>query len=161
MKKNIHILLAATLLFGATSCEDFLQKDPPSSPSQSVFWQKKSDFESALAGTYSVMYSGVFSQIMPCLDGLTDNAIVQHSEGTYGWAKTIAQGDLTPNQGGFVTDIYGNCYKGIARVHILMEQLDQYTGSDISADEKKFMLAQCKALRGYFYWSFLATPRTW
>ena len=47
MKKNIHILLAATLLFGATSCEDFLQKDPPSSPSQSVFWQKKSDFESA------------------------------------------------------------------------------------------------------------------
>lgn len=46
MKKNIHILLAATLLFGATSCEDFLQKDPPSSPSQSVFWQKKSDFES-------------------------------------------------------------------------------------------------------------------
>ena len=91
MKKNIHILLAATLLFGATSCEDFLQKDPPSSPSQSVFWQKKSDFESALAGTYSVMYSGVFSQIMPCLDGLTDNAIVQHSEGTYGWAKTIAQ----------------------------------------------------------------------
>lgn len=114
MKKNIHILLAATLLFGATSCEDFLQKDPPSSPSQSVFWQKKSDFESALAGTYSVMYSGVFSQIMPCLDGLTDNAIVQHSEGTYGWAKTIAQGDLTPNQGGFVTDIYGNCYKGIA-----------------------------------------------
>ena len=26
MKKNIHILLAATLLFGATSCEDFLQK---------------------------------------------------------------------------------------------------------------------------------------
>jgi len=151
MKKNIHILLAATLLFGATSCEDFLQKDPPSSPSQSVFWQKKSDFESALAGTYSVMYSGVFSQIMPCLDGLTDNAIVQHSEGTYGWAKTIAQGDLTPNQGGFVTDIYGNCYKGIARVHILMEQLEQYTGSDISADDKKFMLAQCKALRGYFY----------
>lgn len=41
MKKNIHILLAATLLFGATSCEDFLQKDPPSSPSQSVFWQKR------------------------------------------------------------------------------------------------------------------------
>ena len=26
MKKNIHILLAATLLFGATSCEDFLRQ---------------------------------------------------------------------------------------------------------------------------------------
>ena len=32
MKKNIHILLAATLLFGATSCEDFLQKDSSVKP---------------------------------------------------------------------------------------------------------------------------------
>lgn len=151
MKRNLHILLAAALLAGATSCEDFLQKDPPTSPSQSVFWQKKSDFESALAGCYSVMYSVPFSQIMPCFDGLTDNAIVQHSESTYGHAKIIAQGDLTPNQGGFVTDVYNNCYKGIARIHILMQQLDQYTGSDIDAGEKKFILAQCKALRGYFY----------
>ena len=37
MKKNIHILLAATLLFGATSCEDFLQKDPPPAPSPKTF----------------------------------------------------------------------------------------------------------------------------
>lgn len=151
MKKHIHILLAAALIAGATSCDDFLQKDPPASPSQSVFWQKKSDFESALAGTYSVMYNGPFSHIMPCFDGLTDNAVIQHSEATYGHAKIIAQGDLTPNQGGFVTDVYNNCYKGIARVHLLMGELQKYTGTDISADEKKFMLAQCKALRGYFY----------
>lgn len=151
MKRNIHILLAAALLAGATSCEDFLQKDPLSSPSQSVFWQRKSDFESALAGCYSVMYNIPFSQIMPCFDGLTDNAIVQHNEGTYGHVKIIAQGDLTPNQSGFVTDVYNNCYKGIARIHILMQQLDQYAGSDINADEKEFILAQCKAMRGYFY----------
>lgn len=151
MKRNIHILLAAALLACAASCDDFLQKDPPSSPSQSVFWQKKSDFESALAGVYSMMYKGPFSQIMPCFDGLTDNAVVQHSEATYGHAKIIAQGDLTPNQGGFVTDVYSNCYKGIARVHLLMNELDKYTGADISADDRKFMLAQCKALRGYFY----------
>ena len=81
MKKNIHILLAATLLFGATSCEDFLQKDPPSSPSQSVFWQKKSDFESALAGTYSVMYSGVFSQIMRSEEHTSE--LQSHSEISY------------------------------------------------------------------------------
>lgn len=150
MKKNIHLLLAA-LLISATSCEDFLQKDPPTTPSQSVFWQKKSDFDSALAGTYSVMYAGPFSYIMPCFDGLTDNAIVQHSEATYGHAKIIAQGDLSPNQGGFVTDIYSNCYTGIARVHLLMNQLETYAGGDMNAEEKKFILAQCKALRGYFY----------
>lgn len=151
MKKNIHILLASALLIGATSCEDFLQKDPPASPSQSIFWQQKSDFASALAGTYSVMHESVFSVILPCMDGITDNAVVQHNEGTYGWAKTIAQGDLTPNQGGFVSEIYAKSYLGIARVHILLEQLENYTGTDISADEKKYMVAQCMALRGYFY----------
>lgn len=156
MKKKIHILLAAVVLTATTSCEDFLQKDPPSTPSQSIFWQKKSDFESALTGCYSKMYSGEFSQTIPCLDGLTDNAIIQHEEGTYGNVKTIAQGDLTPNKGGFVTGVYGNAYTAIARIHILMEHLDQYKGGDISVDERKFMMAQCKALRGYFYsWLYM------
>lgn len=156
MKKKIQILLAAALLAGATSCEDFLQKDPPSSPSQSIFWQKKSDFESALAGCYSQMYASEFSQIVPCYDGLSDNAIVQHEEGTYGNAQTIAQGDLSPSKGGYVSEVYKNAYKGIARIHILMEQLEAYKGGDINADDRKFMFAQCKALRGYYYsWLYM------
>ena len=57
MKRVINIILASALLVGSTtSCSDFLQKDPPSSPSQSIFWQKKSDFDSALAGSFSMMY---------------------------------------------------------------------------------------------------------
>lgn len=151
MKNFIYIFLAATLVANMSSCVDYLQKDPQSSPSQSVFWKKKSDFESALAGTYSVLYSQPFSETRLCLDGLTDNAIVQHSESTYGHVKIIAQGDLTPNQTGFVTSIYDNCYTGIQRVHLILEQLEQYKGSDITDDERTFMIAQCKALRGYFY----------
>lgn len=156
MKKKIHILLAAALLAATSSCEDFLQKDPPGSPSQSLFWQKKSDFESALAGCYSQMYAGEFSQAVPCYDALSDNAIAQHEEGNYGNTQTIAQGDLSPNKGGFVTGVYSNAYKGIARVHILLEHLEAYKGRDISADEKKIMSAQCKALRGYYYsWLYM------
>lgn len=156
MKKKIHILLVASVLAGTTSCEDFLQKDPPGSPSQKIFWQKKSDFESALAGCYSQMYAGEFSQAVPCYDGLSDNAIVQHEDSTYGNAQTIAQGDLSPDKGGFVTGVYSNAYKGIARVHLLMEHLEAYKGRDISVGEKKFMFAQCKALRGYYYsWLYI------
>lgn len=41
MKKIVNIILASALLVSSTtSCSDFLQKDPPSSPSQSIFWQK-------------------------------------------------------------------------------------------------------------------------
>lgn len=158
MKKIINIVLASALLVGSTtSCSDFLQKDPPSSPSQSIFWQKKSDFQSALAGSFSMVYEwpGVMSQIIACFDNLTDNSICQHDEDTYGRTKTIALGDLDPNTGGYVSYMYNHCYQGIARVHLLMENLEAYQGVDISADEKAFMVAQCKALRGYFYsWLF-------
>ena len=99
MKKIVNIILASALLVSSTtSCSDFLQKDPPSSPSQSIFWQKKSDFQSALAGSFSMVYEwpGVMSQIVACFDNLTDNSICQHDEDTYGKTKTIALGDLDP-----------------------------------------------------------------
>lgn len=161
MKKIINIVLASALLVGSTtSCSDFLQKDPPSSPSQSIFWQKKSDFESALGGCFSTMHQngdplpydpGVMSQIIACFDNMTDNSICQHDENTYGRSKTIAIGNLDPNTDGYVKYMYEQCYRGIARVHLLMDNLEVYEGSDMSAGDKDFFLGQCKALRGYFY----------
>lgn len=157
--KRINIYLVSALLMGTTvSCSDFLQKDPPSSPSQSIFWQKKSDFDSALAGTFSMMYEwpGEMSQIIPCFDNLTDNSICQHNEDTYGRSQTIALGDLDPNTTGYVSYMYSHCYTGIARAHLVMENLALYEGSDMTEDDKNFIMAQCKALRGYFYsWLYL------
>lgn len=154
MKKILNITLVLGVFMGlTTSCDDFLQKDPTASPSQSIFWQKKSDFDSALAGCFSMMHEwpGEMSQIIACYDNLTDNSICQHNESTYGSSQTIALGDLTPNTGGYVTYLYQHCYKGIARIHLVMENLENYQGTDISADERSFILAQCKALRGYYY----------
>ena len=157
--KRINIYLVSALLMGTTvSCSDFLQKDPPSSPSQSIFWQKKSDFDSALAGTFSIMYEwpGEMSQIIPCFDNLTDNSICQHNEDTYGKSQTIALGDLDPNTTGYVSYMYSHCYTGIARAHLVMENLALYEGSDMTEADKNFIMAQCKALRGYFYsWLYL------
>lgn len=154
MKKVINIILASALLVGSTtSCSDFLQKDPPASPSQTIFWQKKSDFQSALAGSFSIVYEwpGVMSQIVACFDNLTDNSICAHDEDTYGRSRTIALGELNPNTSGYVSSMYSHCYKGIARIHILLDNLESYQGADMSAEEKAFMVAQAKALRGYFY----------
>lgn len=144
MKKIINICLL--LVFAATSlisCDDFLQKDPTAVPSQSVFWKKKSDFESGLAGVYSVLYNSPFSARLARLEGMTDNCIQSD--------LSIILGDLTPNTGDFVKDIYNNCYVGIARLHTVLHQLDIYEGSDISPAEEQFMRAQCYMLRAYFY----------
>lgn len=80
MKKIFSLMLTSALLLGGTSCDDFLQMDPQSSPSQSIFWQKKSDFQSALAGSFSIMFEwpGEMSQIVACFDNLTDNSICQY-----------------------------------------------------------------------------------
>lgn len=153
MKKGLYILFAVLLATVSSCSDDFLQKDPTGTPSESSFWQRKSDFESALAGVYSYVYSwpGVLSEIQACYDGLTDNANTQYDESTYGNSKTIATGDLDPNTGGFVTYIYNNCYVIINRANTLMEHLANYKGTDMTEAEKSRMMAECKAWRGYCY----------
>lgn len=153
MKYLNSILTIGVLTLGISSCSGFLDKQPPSSPSQSVFWKSKSHFESAIGGAYSVVYNwpGALSQILPCFDGLSDNAIAHHDETTYGSVLTIARGDLTPNTSGFVTQVYDVCNQGITRVHLIMQNLEQYKGSDISESDRKLMLGECYALRGYYY----------
>ena len=66
-------------------------------------------------------WPGVMSQIVACFDNLTDNSICQHNESTYGSSQTIALGDLDPNTGGYVSYMYDHCYRGIARIHLVME----------------------------------------
>lgn len=153
MKYLKNILAIGVLTLGMSSCSDFLDKQPPSSPSQNVFWKSKRDFESAIAGAYSVVHTwpGVLSEIMPCFDGLSDNAIVRHNETTYGSVLTTAQGDMTPNTDGFVKQVYDVCYMGITRVHLIMENLKNYKGNDISETERTHILGECYALRGYYY----------
>lgn len=158
MKRLINIVLATLLLLGTTACSDFLQKDPPSSPSLDIFWKSKADFEYGLASCYSVVYEWPQSlgEIQACFDNLTDNSLCQHDETTYGSTKTMAQGDITPFSNGFVQDIYKICYMGIGRVHQVMYQLSEYKGIDMSDDDRQFIMGQCKALRGYFYyWLYL------
>lgn len=158
MKRIIYLFLTGIILMSTTSCEDYLQKDPPSSPSQAVFWKSKSDFDYAVSACYSLVYDwpGSLSQIQACFDNLTDNSLCQHDEVTYGRTKTMAQGDVTPFSDGYINDIYKVAYKGIGRVHQIMYQLENYTGKDISDEDRSFILGQCKGLRGYYYyWLYL------
>lgn len=156
--RRLFIYIGTILcMAGATSCDDFLQKDPPSSPSESIFWQRKSDFDQALTACYSIIYDwpGVFSDVTPSYDNLTDNALCQFDEDTYGRSKTMMLGDIYPTTGGFVSNNYGKAYKAIARCNLFLEKIASYKNQDITDKEKVYMVAQAKALRAYFYhWLF-------
>lgn len=157
MKKRILFycgLISIGLTLGA--CSDFLQKDPPSSPSESIFWQKKSDFDNALTACYSsIIDNGFTSEKIPCFDNLTDNALCQFDETTYGRTKTMIMGDIYSTTDGFVSDVFNGSFKAISRCNLFMDKLDAYEGVDISEAERTYMIAQAKALRAYFYhWLF-------
>lgn len=158
MKRNYIYasLICFVTLF--SSCDDFLQKDPPSEPSESVFWQKKIDFDYALNSCYSVIYEwpGVFSQAIPSYDNLTDNSLCQFDEDTYGRTKTMMMGDIYPTTTGFVSRNFSLAYKAISRCNLFLTKLNEYQGGDITDTDRRYMEAQAKALRAYFYhWLYL------
>ena len=158
MKRNYIYasLICFVTLF--SSCDDFLQKDPPSGPSESIFWQKKSDFDYALNSCYSVIYEwpGVFSQAIPSYDNLTDNSLCQFDEDTYGRTKTMMMGDIYPTTTGFVSRNFELAYKAISRCNLFLTKLNEYQEGDITDADRKYMEAQGKALRAYFYhWLYL------
>lgn len=160
MKRLINILLTVALIWGTISCDDFLQRDPLTSPSQAVFWKSKADFDYALSACYSVQYNqaGILSQVISCMDNLTDNAYCRYEwDGTFGRSRTMQQGDIDPTTDGYPLQMFLLTYEAIARAHQIIHQLDNYTGGDITADDRKFYIAQCKAIRAYFYhWMYLS-----
>lgn len=121
MKRNYIYAGLICFLSLFSSCDDSLQKDTPSVPSESIFSEKKVDFDYILNSCYSVVYEwpDVFSQPIPSYDNLTDNSLCRFDEDTYERTKTMMMGDIT------------------------------------NAD-RKYMEAQGKALRAYFYhWLYL------
>ena len=157
MKKIVYIAGICLATLTLSSCDGFLQKDPTKNPSQSSFWKSKADFDYAMTACYSTFYdTGGYSQMTSCFDNLTNNSACQHDEGIYGKTKTMALGDITPHSGGFIDDIYRVAYKGIARAHQVLFQLENYTEGDITEKDRNLLIGQCKALRGYFYhWLYL------
>ena len=158
MKKILYYFGLIYVGLTVCSCSDFLQKDPLSNPSESIFWKNKSDFDYALTACYSVIYDwpGVFSQITPCYDNLTDNTLCQFDEETYGSTKTMMLGDIYPTTGGFVSRTYLLGFKAISRCNLFLEKLNEYQGRDLSQEDRNYMIAQAKALRAYFYhWLYL------
>lgn len=152
MKAKLIYLGIVCLGLTQSSCSDFLQKDPTTSPSESVFWQKKSDYDYALTACYStIINNGFTSEIGPCLDNLTDNALCQFDDSWYGKTKTMILGDIYSTTSGFVSDVYNGSFKAISRCNLFIEKLQAYEGTDISDAERTYMIAQAKALRGYYY----------
>lgn len=152
MKNYIIYSLLVFVSLSLISCDtELLDRNPKDKLSSSEFWKSKSDLDMALTAVYASLQDGggIVSYGLPNLDVLTDNAYGQHN---YWNSQTFVQGNISPSMGGYVTDLYNTCYKGIARVNIFLEKLADYQGTDIDANAKANYEAEARFIRGYFYY---------
>ena len=61
MKKiKLYTIAAIASLLPLFSCEDFLDLNPTTQPSETTFWKTENDFNMALAGIYGQMRSNIY-----------------------------------------------------------------------------------------------------
>lgn len=152
MKKILLYSIYLSLILSMSSCSDFLELAPPDKPSEATFWKTKSDFELALNGCYGGLQEERLSALLISYDCMTDNAYRGVGSGNYENERYVT-GLLNPSDnGGHVTEIYKQSYKAIARINNFLYQLENATGTGITEEEKKNMVAEAHFLRGYCYW---------
>lgn len=151
MNKLSYISLLVAGMMTVSSCSDILDTPPTTSPSESIFWQSKSDFDSALTGCYQGMQEEVLSHRMVTFDCLTDNAYGSAGS-SYTFKSDLVQADnINASMGGFVDDVYKQTYKAIVRLNIFLYQLDNYTGGDMK-DVRNQYEGEALFLRSYCYY---------
>ncbi|NKI25458.1 RagB/SusD family nutrient uptake outer membrane protein [Arenibacter sp. 6A1] len=149
MKRYILPILLGVICVGFVGCEkEALDKNPLDKLSSGEFWKSKQDFDMALTAIYGELQNAMFSVGAPNWDVLTDNGYGQHN---YWGSQAIVQGNISPTSGGYISDIYNSSYKGIARVNIFLNQLNDFEGDEIDAVTKSKYKGEAMFMRGFYY----------
>lgn len=149
MKRYILKIVLGIICMGFVGCEkDALDKNPLDKLSSGDFWNSKQDFDMALTAIYGEMQNGMFSVGAPNWDVLTDNGYGQHN---YWGSQSIVQGNISPTSGGYISDVYNSSYRGIARINIFIEQLNNFQGDEIDSATKLNFEGEAMFMRGFYY----------
>ncbi|PXX23717.1 RagB/SusD family nutrient uptake outer membrane protein [Arenibacter sp. ARW7G5Y1] len=149
MKRYFLPIWIAIICISFTGCEkNALDKDPLDKLSSGQFWQSKQDFDMGLIAIYGELQNAMFSFGAPNWDVLTDNGYGQHN---YWRNKAIAQGDISPSTGGYISDLYSSSYKSIARINIFLGHLNNIEGDEIDAATRSKYEAETLFMRGFYY----------
>lgn len=160
MKKILFLVLGCSLLF-APSCEDFLQKNDPTNPTENTFWQSKNDFDMALTAIYARVRGGIYtrqtyyqsenllSTFLSAFDTFSDNAVSGNVsiDGSEAVLKDIVAPSYMP---GLTANVYSYAYACIERINIFLDKLEVFYSDKNNADYKQFK-GEALALRGIMY----------
>ncbi len=145
--KKILILLYAAMFLMLGACEDILDKNPTDQLSSGTFWSTKGTFDMALASCYSTLQGYYICTGLHDLDGISDNSF---SLFNYRGELQI-NSNITPSLGA-IKDWYNDGYSRLARYNIFLKNLENYEGTDMSAETKSQYEAEVRMLRALEYY---------
>lgn len=160
MKKCIIYLQIVVALFFTQSCND-LDLFPQDKLGPETFWKTEAHIQQALAGVYSKLKSSsnaansYYDWHAPYLDALTDNAI-DLSNAASSAVYLVQRGNLTPNTGGIVDNLYASSYKGIAACNNFLENFPEAVkNSSITTTKANTYEGEVRFLRALYYFNLV------
>lgn len=147
-----YILFLAGVPLLLSSCNKILNQNPTDQLSSGTFWKSADDFNMALASCYNTLQNYYLSSGIQDLDGISDNAVCVFS---YNNEELINQGITVSSHATDNWYIWG--YQWLATYNIFLANLETYSGSDMTSQEKANMEAQVRLLRAmdyYLLWAF-------
>jgi starch-binding outer membrane protein, SusD/RagB family len=146
MKTYIYAFL---LLFGFTACENLLDLESPTEPTDATFFSNEAELDLALTGVYhSLVWLGGYTlPVQVSMDnGATDIGLVR---GGFTGFDELGAGSHSANTGGFLS-IYTHMYRGIGRANNLINNLDR-AADVVSAERLNQIKYEALVLRAYYY----------
>lgn len=143
MRTYVKLIMGTFLVL--TSCtNDVLDVASSTQISSETFWKTEADVRLAVNGEYSTL-AGIEGNFI-YYDVLSDNAY-----GNYPWEgyKAIADGTHNPRSGGAIDWMWRDCYSGIGRANVVLDNYEKVPGLNDSF--KKSVRGESLFLRAYFY----------
>jgi hypothetical protein len=148
MKKIISTSLFFLLVTLVTSCEKFLNVDPPYTQDAENFFQTKEDYERALVGAYDLLqtsFMGLWIGEIASDNSIAGGESVNDTQGLH-QIDNMSHGGVNNE----LRSIFRWNYTGITRVNYIMENKD-----NIDFPGKSILLAEAKFLRAYYYFELV------
>jgi hypothetical protein len=146
MKKYIYSII---LLLSFTACEDLLDLESLTEPTDATFFSNEAELDLALTGVYnSLVWLGGYSlPVQVSMDnGASDIGLVR---GGFSGFDELGAGSHSANTGGFLS-IYTHMYRGIGRANNLINNLDR-AANVVPAERLNRIKYEAVVLRAYYY----------
>lgn len=153
-------ILCATGLLSITACNTF-EAEP-------LEWLHEEDVTNPVdstAATIKGLFHAVYNSLPSLhnrlnssyLDAATDDGTITRDQGGSGSLENYRNGRLSAaNIASLDGNAWANFYKGIRRANLFLEKVRDYpTGPNLTAAEKRRMIAETRFLRAYFYFELM------